>query len=59
MTNPKPVKNVAMLYEQEWIRGPVCELDSYQRGGLPLQEIEDIVGDLNDPANGDQFRTEL
>ena len=38
---------------------PVTELELYLKGELPLQEMKEVVGDLDNPVSNGQFQTEL
>jgi hypothetical protein len=37
---------------------PVTELELYLKGQLPLEEIRERVGDLDDPVSAKQIRRE-
>ncbi|MEN8691754.1 MAG: hypothetical protein ABF303_04245 [Desulfobacterales bacterium] len=47
---------MALMYEHDRVDNPVHGLVIYLEGELPLQEIEAMVDDLDDPVSKKQFR---
>jgi hypothetical protein len=48
-----------MMYEHNWIRGPVTRMVMYLRGQESLEDIVDMVGDLDDPVSQKRLKREL